>query len=90
MGGAPVKNIEQPLRGQVRWTTDSQSLLHLDKKWMNLWQTPIFGSGAPKQITDFKTGYLRRFALSQDGKQLILARGNTETNIVLIESENTP
>jgi len=65
-------------------------LLHLDKKWMNLWQTPIFGSGAPKQITDFKTGYLRRFALSQDGKQLILARGNTETNIVLIESENTP
>jgi len=57
---------------------------------MNLWQTPIFGSGAPKQITDFKTGYLRRFALSQDGKQLILARGNTETNIVLIESENMP
>lgn len=86
-GGAPVKNIEQPLRGQVRWTTDSQSLLHLDKKWMNLRQTPVFSSGAPKQITDFKTGYLRRFALSQDGKQLVLARGVTETGIVVIQDE---
>lgn len=86
-GGAPVKNIEMPLRGLVRWTTDSQSLLHLDKNWMNLWQTPIFGSGEPKQITDFKTGFIARFTPSQNGKQLFLARGTTETNIVLIEND---
>jgi hypothetical protein len=85
-GGAPVKSIEQPFRGLVRWTTDSQSLLYLDKNWMNIWQMPIFTNGVPKRITDFKTGVIRKFMLSPDGKQLFLARGSTETNIVLIEN----
>lgn len=86
-GGEPVKTFDMPLRGLMCWTRDGKSLVHLSKDWKNLWQTPVFEGGASKQITDFKTGAVFRFALSPGGKQLALSRGNTETNIVLIADE---
>ena len=85
-GGKPIKTFEQPLRGLMCWTADSQSLLHLDENLMNIWRKPIFGSGSPEQITDFKAELMRRFAISPDGKQLLLARGATETSIVMIQN----
>ncbi len=86
-GGESIKTFEQPNRGLLCWTADSKSLLHLDKNLRNIWQKPIFGDDSPKLITGFNSEVIRRFALSPDGKQLILARGETETGVVIIGND---
>ena len=68
-----------------RWSPDSRSLIFAKTAGgvSNLWQQPV-DSGAPKQITDFKSEQIWNFAFSRDGKQLALARGGTIRDVVLI------
>jgi len=40
----------------------------------------------PRQITNFTDGSIFRFAWSRDGKQLFLARGAVNSDVVLINS----
>jgi len=49
----------------------------------NLWEQPLAG-GTAKQLTHFKSDLILDFAWSLDGKQLALARGNFNSNVVLI------
>jgi Tol biopolymer transport system component/predicted Ser/Thr protein kinase len=51
----------------------------------NLWEQPLSG-GPPKQITHFKSELIRDFEWSQDGKQLAVARGHLNSNVVLISN----
>ena len=44
---------------------------------------PIDGSAA-RQITDFKTNLIFSFDWSRDGKQLVLARGVIDTDVLLM------
>jgi len=44
---------------------------------------PIDGSAA-RQITDFKTDLIFSFDWSRDGKQLVLARGVIDTDVLLM------
>jgi hypothetical protein len=41
-------------------------------------------SAAPKQVTNFSDLRIFSFAISPDGKQMVLARGRTVTDAVLI------
>ena len=64
---------------------DGHSLIYINTQngVSNLWSQPLDG-GAPKQITDFKSDLIYRFAYSRDGKQLALARGNVSRDAVMI------
>ena len=49
----------------------------------NLWLQHLDGSPG-KQLTDFKSEYIRDFDYSYDGKQLAIIRGHREADVVLI------
>lgn len=86
-GGQPVKVFDVPsfaLR-QIRWTPDGRFLTYVETRdeVSNIWSLPI--DGAPqKQLTDFKTGRIFSFAWTQDGKQIVYARGALTSDVVLI------
>ncbi len=49
----------------------------------NLWRQPLAG-GTPKRITEFKSGRIFSFAWSRDGQQLLAARGDISSDVILI------
>jgi tricorn protease-like protein len=49
----------------------------------NLWVYPIAG-GPGRQVTHFKSDYIFEFHFSPDAKNIALARGRTDSDIVLI------
>jgi hypothetical protein len=51
----------------------------------NVWEQPLVG-GAPKQITNFTTGQIFDFSWTRDGKQLLLAKGEMTSDVVLISN----
>jgi hypothetical protein len=56
-----------------------------DKTAGNLWKQPVAG-GAPEQLTNFKTDSIFNFTYSHDGKRIILSRGQSIVNVVLIRN----
>lgn len=87
-GSQKVRPIELPLHSnpqEVRWTPDSQALSfqRSENGADNIWLQPLSG-GEPKQLTRFKDGNIFTHAWSPDGKQLILARGHQNADVVLI------
>ena len=51
----------------------------------NVWEQPIAG-GARKQITNFTSGHIFDFDWSRDGKQLFLAKGEINSDVILISN----
>ena len=51
----------------------------------NLWLQHLDGSPG-KQLTDFKSGLIRDFDWSFDGKQLAVVRGQRDSDVVLIRN----
>jgi Tol biopolymer transport system component len=87
-GGDPVYHFDAPpgMFG-LSWAPDSKSFQYvLTREGVsNLWEQPLAG-GASRQLTHFKTDLIFDFAWSLDGKQLALARGNRNSNVVLISN----
>ena len=83
-GGAPAKRFDIP-RGTIRWAPDSRSILYKKNEGgvSNLWSQPISGEPA-KPITHFNSLLMRSFDLSRDGKQLVMNRGTSNRDVVLI------
>lgn len=83
-------NIEQDLEynlvNQFTWSPDGKELTVLTTRngTPNLWRLPLDGSPA-SPITDFKSGRIFNFAWSNDGKSLLLARGNIVNDLLLIK-----
>jgi serine/threonine protein kinase/Tol biopolymer transport system component len=70
----------------LSWTPDGQTLIYVDTLdgVSNIWSQPI--NGSPKrQLTNFKSDLILRFALSPDGRQLVLRRGTETRDVVLIQ-----
>jgi Tol biopolymer transport system component len=88
-GGQPTKIIALPqgrgFASGLRWTPDARAVVYVDTRGgvSNLWAQPVDGS-QPKQLTDFKTDRIFSFDFARDGKQLVLARGTTTDDVVLI------
>jgi Tol biopolymer transport system component len=69
----------------LRWSPDGKRLQSLATKdtVTNIWELPLSG-GKPKQLTNFTSGLIIDFNWFQDGKQLLLARGEMKSDVVLI------
>lgn len=83
--GGVEREMEFNLINQVAWAPDSKSLTILTNRAgvPNLWRQPADGS-QPTPITDYSSGRIFNFAWSLDGKSLLLARGNTNNDLILI------
>jgi eukaryotic-like serine/threonine-protein kinase len=55
----------------------------------NLWEQPLDGTPGHR-LTDFKTDHIGSFAWSPDGKKLVVERGHTSSDVVLIRDVKTP
>ena len=88
-GGQPIKLLDIPSTAMafngLDWTPDGRALDYVDtlSGVSNIWSRPLDG-GLPKQLTNFKSDLIFRFALSRDGKQLALVRGTQTRDVVLI------
>lgn len=85
--GEVIYWFDRPLYGQIGWTRDSKSLISFElPNYINLWQQPIDGS-APKQLTNFDSQQqIRAYDISADGKTLVVSRGNSATEAILLEN----
>jgi len=85
-GGEPVK-VAQLNATRLQWTPDSKFIVYVDSKngVSNLWSQLVKG-GPPRQITNFATGLIFDFAISSDGKKVILARGSVNSDVILIKN----
>jgi len=70
----------------ARWTTDGQALIFRDSEIFvsNLWKQPLAG-GPPTQLTNFKAELIFNYAVMPNSQHLILSRGQTLSNVVLIK-----
>jgi len=87
--GKVENTLEFNLINQFTWSPDSRSLTISTNRGgsMNIWRQPIDGSAAT-QLTDFKSGKIMNFAWTADGKELIIARGNTNNDLILIKDSD--
>jgi len=72
-----------------RWAPDGQVIHFIDSRSgvSNIWSID-YRTGAVRQLTDFSSGEIFRFAWSPDGTNLALARGRSTTDIVLLNISN--
>ncbi|HZS06186.1 MAG TPA: winged helix-turn-helix domain-containing protein [Blastocatellia bacterium] len=87
-GGEPVVVCKGRLTadyGAVQWSPDGRALhfIMTINGVSNIWSQPIDG-GQPRQVTDFRSDRIYRFAWSPDGKSLACERGSTINDIVLV------
>jgi eukaryotic-like serine/threonine-protein kinase len=71
--------------GSVVFSADGKGIVYSvhDGAADNLWLQNLDGS-LGKQLTDFKSEYIRDFDFSFDGKQLAIIRGHRDADVVLI------
>jgi serine/threonine protein kinase/dipeptidyl aminopeptidase/acylaminoacyl peptidase len=69
----------------LRWSPDEKGVEYLrtQKGASNVWEQPLAG-GAPRQVTSFTSGLIFDFAWTRDGKNLLVARGERTSDVVLI------
>lgn len=77
--------LEYNLINQFTWSPDSRSLTILSSRGgtQNIWRQPLDGSD-PVQLTDFHSGKVLNFAWTHDGRELLIARGNTNNDLIMI------
>jgi serine/threonine protein kinase len=83
--GKTEGTLEMNLVNQFFWSPDGKSLTALSTRGgtPNLWRLPVDGSEATP-ITEFKSGRILNFAWSADNKELLIARGNSNNDLVMI------
>jgi Tol biopolymer transport system component len=86
-GGPPLKVFDRPQYANQypHWTADGRALLYVGAPTYpaNIWLQPV-EVGQPKQLTNFTSEQIFRFAVSPDGKWLAVARGGEPSDVVLI------
>jgi eukaryotic-like serine/threonine-protein kinase len=87
-GGAPVTVFVRPIgAGKMHWSPDQKSIQYLltRRGATNVWEQALAG-GPPRPVTDFTSGHIFDFAWSRDGKQLLLAKGEQTSDVLLISN----
>jgi serine/threonine protein kinase len=87
-GGAPTGVFVRPIgASKLQWSPDQKSLQYLltRRGATNVWEQPLAG-GAPRQVTNFTSGTIFDFAWSREGKQLLLAKGEETSDVVLLSN----
>ena len=88
-GGPAMKLIDLPPTTNIdqgpKWSADGRSIVYVDSPGSsNVYSVPLDG-GAAKALTSFKSDYIDAFNWTHDRKQLVLGRGGTITDVVLIK-----
>ncbi|HYN85710.1 MAG TPA: protein kinase [Pyrinomonadaceae bacterium] len=85
--GAELRALDMPsdMLDARDWAPDGQAIDYVvtAEGVSNVWRLPLHG-GRPRQLTDWKSDFIYRFAWSRDGRQLAAARGTATTDLVLI------
>ena len=87
-GGPPVKNLKVSQNSKIwRWSPDGKGLQYILMKdgASNIWEQPLVG-GPPRQLTKFTSGEIFNFNWTLDGKTLLLTRGETTSDVVLLSN----
>ena len=87
-GGTPVYTFVLPGDSvSLNWSPDGKGVQFLltRNRATNVWEQPLIG-GDPKQITTFTSGRIFDFNWTRDGKNLLLAKGDLSSDVVLITS----
>jgi len=88
-GGEPVNVFDRSpttiVEAGIQWTPDGRALTFIDNRdgVSNIWLQPLDGNPA-KQLTNFTSETIFRFAWSPDGKMFVAERGTEIGDIVLI------
>ena len=87
--GTAVFHANIPAAGPVQWTPagDAVAYVRSGDGVDNIWAQPL-SAAPPRQITHLREGNIYRFAWSPDGKKLAIARGNTTSDLVLLQPAN--
>ena len=74
-------------RGQPRFSPDGKGIVYpvREKGVDNLWLQPLNG-GPGRQLTNFSTLKIYSYQWSPDGKSLALVRGDSPSDLVLIQN----
>jgi Tol biopolymer transport system component len=83
-GGPPLKSFEA--RGwEYMWSPNGQALTYLSNRnnVTNLWEQPLDG-GESRQLTNYTSGGINKYALSIDGKHLAVTQSKYTRDVVLI------
>jgi eukaryotic-like serine/threonine-protein kinase len=81
--------LQRPIMTNIiRFSRDGKSVIYTvrDHGVDNLWEQPIDGS-AGKQITSFTSDRIWDYHWSEDGSQLAVSRGHTDSDVVLIRDQ---
>jgi eukaryotic-like serine/threonine-protein kinase len=87
-GGAATATFVRPIgANHLHWAPDGKGVQYLltRRGATNVWEQPLAG-GAPHPVTDFTSGHIFDFAWSRDGKELLLAKGEQTSDVVLISN----
>jgi eukaryotic-like serine/threonine-protein kinase len=85
-GGPPELVLDYPGGAtDLQWSPDGKGVQYLLTRngATNVWEQKLAG-GEPKPVTNFTSGKIFDFAWTHDGKTLLLAKGNTTQDAVLI------
>ena len=85
-GGEPHKILDLLGYYSFRWTPDGRALAYVGEKNLSNIYSQIIDGGPSKQLTNFKSDLIFSFGWSRDGKQLALARGTVNRNVILISN----
>jgi hypothetical protein len=84
-GGDPISTEYMKDTGDYRWAPDGGICYEkVDRGIGNVWCRPA-GGGDAVQITHAETDTIREYAWSRDGARLLVARGDTDQDIVLLK-----
>jgi len=86
-GGKPVHTLTLPGDAGyiLRWASDGKGLQYLltRKGVANVWEQEISGE-EPRQVTNFAEGQIYDFSWTRDGHTLLVAKGETTQDVVMI------
>ncbi len=83
-GGDPLRRVRVGTNRGIGWTPDGLGLTYLDQPQTNIWVQPIAG-GTPRQLTHFTDRRIVGYAWSHDGRQLVLSRATTTSDVVILK-----
>ena len=73
----------------AEWTPDNRSMSLSDIRTgtPNMWALPVFGNSPERQLTHSPSGQFWAFRYTRDGKSVVYARGNNQSDVVLFTSQ---
>jgi hypothetical protein len=71
--------------GSIGWEPGDQAIIYSTNERMNVWRRTL-ADGRETQLTNFSDQAIARFALSPDGRTLLLSRGITTRDAFLISN----